>query len=77
MLNSIQFNSMRWAAKPEKGFKDTETIAQKKGEKKWNTGNPIVDDGFKKKEDQMSRIRHLSQYFIILSENVQKMISRY
>ncbi len=25
---------MRWAAKPEKGFKDSETIAQEEGEKK-------------------------------------------
>ncbi len=25
---------MRWGAKPEKGFRDTETMAQEEGEKK-------------------------------------------
>ncbi len=37
---------MRWAAKLKR-FKDTETMGQKKGEKKLNTGNPTLDDALK------------------------------
>ncbi len=34
---------MRWGAKPEKGFRDTETMAQEEGEKN-EFREPIIDD---------------------------------
>jgi hypothetical protein len=72
----MNFNSMRWAAKLN-SFKDTETMTQKKGEKKLDTGNPIVRRCFmeNKKIDtryKMNRKRTLFLITIIIPNRTTK-----